>query len=193
MLHEFRLINVRSENNETISFVYGAKSFRSHWNVGAVYIAPKITIAGNMEDENSMGSGTTSEYCARLLNSILKALNMPDLKVTLWSDSTTALWWIKEYGNWSVFVANRVKEIRQLTQIQSWKTREAERDFCDLPIRRDEESVVGLRLVFFRRRGRGSLSWIEKKKPYPGLRELERRALRRLEWKGRKDDERRWR
>ncbi|GFT72444.1 DUF5641 domain-containing protein [Trichonephila clavipes] len=46
---------------------------------------------------------------------------MPDLKVTLWSDSTPALWWIKEYGNWSVFVANRVKEIRQLTQIQSWK------------------------------------------------------------------------
>ncbi|GFX36242.1 uncharacterized protein TNCV_2065801 [Trichonephila clavipes] len=42
---------------------------------------------------------------ARLVNSTLKALNMPDLKVTLWSDSTTALWWIKEYGNWSVFVA----------------------------------------------------------------------------------------
>ncbi|GFV49945.1 integrase catalytic domain-containing protein [Trichonephila clavipes] len=58
---------------------------------------------------------------ARLLHSIFKALNMPDLKVTLWSDSTTALWWIKEYGNWSVFVANSVKEIRQLTQIQSWK------------------------------------------------------------------------
>ncbi|GFX51333.1 integrase_H2C2 domain-containing protein [Trichonephila clavipes] len=32
---------------------------------------------------------------ARLVNSILKALNMPDLKVTLWSDSTTSLWWIK--------------------------------------------------------------------------------------------------
>ncbi|GFY71658.1 integrase catalytic domain-containing protein [Trichonephila inaurata madagascariensis] len=31
---------------------------------------------------------------ARLVNSILKALNMPDLKVTLWSDSITALWWI---------------------------------------------------------------------------------------------------
>ncbi|GFU87555.1 integrase catalytic domain-containing protein [Trichonephila clavipes] len=155
MLHEFRLINMRSENNETISFVYCTESFRSHWNVGAVYIAPKITIAGNIENGKSMGSGTTSEYfdsrvsvilvraksrvaplkllsiprlelmacCvgARLVNSILKALNMPDLKVTLWSDSTTAHWWIKEYGNWSVFVANRVKEIRQLTQIQSWK------------------------------------------------------------------------
>ncbi|GFV91905.1 DUF5641 domain-containing protein [Trichonephila clavipes] len=66
MLHEFRLINVRSENNETISFVYGAKSFRSHWNVGSVYIAPKITIAGNMENEKGMGSGTTSEYLKSL-------------------------------------------------------------------------------------------------------------------------------
>ncbi|GFY47660.1 hypothetical protein TNIN_104771 [Trichonephila inaurata madagascariensis] len=46
---------------------------------------------------------------------------MSDLKVTLWSDSTTALWWMKEYGNWSAFVANREKEIRQLTQIQPWK------------------------------------------------------------------------
>ncbi|GFT12010.1 integrase catalytic domain-containing protein [Trichonephila clavipes] len=55
---------------------------------------------------------------ARLVNSILKVLNI-DLKVTLWSDSTTALWWIKKYGNWSFFLANRVKEIRQLTQIQS--------------------------------------------------------------------------
>ncbi|GFT19368.1 integrase catalytic domain-containing protein [Trichonephila clavipes] len=69
---------------------------------------------------------------ARLLNSILKALNMPDLKVTLWSDSTTAFWWIKEYGNWSVFVANRVKEIRQLTQIQSWKYVPGNMNIADL-------------------------------------------------------------
>ncbi|GFS79841.1 integrase catalytic domain-containing protein [Trichonephila clavipes] len=69
---------------------------------------------------------------ARLLNSILKALNMPDLKVTLWSDSTTALWWIKKYVNWSVFVANRVKEIRQLTQIQSWKYVPGNMNIADL-------------------------------------------------------------
>ncbi|GFU08887.1 integrase catalytic domain-containing protein [Trichonephila clavipes] len=69
---------------------------------------------------------------ARLVNSILKALNMPDLKVTLWFDSTTALWWIKEYGNWSVFVANRVKEIRQLTQIQSWKYVPGNMNIADL-------------------------------------------------------------
>ncbi|GFT91726.1 integrase catalytic domain-containing protein [Trichonephila clavipes] len=69
---------------------------------------------------------------ARLVNSILKALNMPDLKVTLWSDSTTALWWIKEYGNWSVFVANRVKEIRQLIQIHSWKYVPGNMNIADL-------------------------------------------------------------
>ncbi|GFX86780.1 hypothetical protein TNCV_1409771 [Trichonephila clavipes] len=47
-----------------------------------------------------------------------------------------------------------------------------------------------------------SRPWMEKKKPCPGYRKHERRALvgtnlmrvlRRLEWKGRKDDERRWR
>ncbi|GFY43529.1 integrase catalytic domain-containing protein [Trichonephila inaurata madagascariensis] len=57
---------------------------------------------------------------------------MPDLKVTLWSHSTTTLWWIKEYGNWSAFVANRVKEIRQLTQIQSWKYVPGNMNIADL-------------------------------------------------------------
>ncbi|GFX86553.1 integrase catalytic domain-containing protein [Trichonephila clavipes] len=57
----------------------------------------------------------------RLVNSVMKALNFPNLKITFWSDSTTALWWIKEQGNWSVFVSNRVKEIRLLTKTHSWK------------------------------------------------------------------------
>ncbi|GFV02551.1 uncharacterized protein TNCV_5017191 [Trichonephila clavipes] len=71
MLHEFRLINVRSENNETISFVYGAKSFRSHWNVGAVYIAPKITIAGNMENEKAWDQ----ELPQNIVNKFMKWFN----------------------------------------------------------------------------------------------------------------------
>ncbi|GFY65061.1 DUF5641 domain-containing protein, partial [Trichonephila inaurata madagascariensis] len=29
--------------------------------------------------------------------------------------------WIKEHRNWSVFVSNRVKEIRLLTKTHSWK------------------------------------------------------------------------
>ncbi|GBN28275.1 hypothetical protein AVEN_260534-1 [Araneus ventricosus] len=58
---------------------------------------------------------------ARLVNSVIKAINASGIKVTLWSDSTVALWWIKEYGDWSVFVANRVKEIRELTGCYSWR------------------------------------------------------------------------
>ncbi|GFS70348.1 DUF1758 domain-containing protein [Trichonephila clavipes] len=57
----------------------------------------------------------------RLVNSLMKALIFPNLKITFWSDSTTALWWIKEQGNWSVFVSNRVKEIQLLTKTHSWK------------------------------------------------------------------------
>ncbi|GFT03786.1 integrase catalytic domain-containing protein [Trichonephila clavipes] len=40
-------------------------------NVGTVYIAPKITIAGNMENEKGMGSGTTSEYCKQIYEMVL--------------------------------------------------------------------------------------------------------------------------
>ncbi|GFT37767.1 hypothetical protein TNCV_4128471 [Trichonephila clavipes] len=66
------------------------------------------------------------------------------------------------------------------------------RDFCDLPIRRDEGRVVNTPLVlkgfFFRRRGRkkrderererGARPWMEKReKPCPGWRRHERRAV----------------
>ncbi|GFW29953.1 DUF5641 domain-containing protein [Trichonephila clavipes] len=217
MLHEFRLINVRSENNETISFVYGAKVFDPIGMLAPSTLLPKLLLqeiwkmkrAWDQElpqnivnkfmkwfNEIQILKGISVPRCmkidiftelhvfvdaskgsyagcvfarsivdsrvsvilvraksrvaplkllsiprlelmaccvgARLVNSILKALNMPDLKVTLWSDSTTALWWIKEYGNWSVFVANRVKEIRQLTQIQSWKYVPGNMNIADL-------------------------------------------------------------
>ncbi|GFU02647.1 hypothetical protein TNCV_3755521 [Trichonephila clavipes] len=67
---------------------------------------------------------------------------------------------------------------------------EAERDFCDLPIRRNEERVVDLPLVFkrvfFRRKKleRGARPWMEKReKPCPESRKHERRAPVGTEWK----------
>ncbi|GFX35213.1 integrase_H2C2 domain-containing protein [Trichonephila clavipes] len=35
---------------------------------------------------------------SRLANSIVNALNLPNLRITFWSDSTTALWWKKGVG-----------------------------------------------------------------------------------------------
>ncbi|GFX59678.1 hypothetical protein TNCV_3754431 [Trichonephila clavipes] len=83
---------------------------------------------------------------------------------------------------------NRTKEV----------TREGERDFCGLSKRRDEGRVVDPPLVF----KKGVLG--VRKRALEGEnerrvldRENLRRALKkggpRLEWKGRKDDERRWR
>ncbi|GFW36039.1 putative RNA-directed DNA polymerase from transposon X-element [Trichonephila clavipes] len=57
---------------------------------------------------------------ARLANSVRNALDLPDMKITFWTDSSGTLWWIREHGDWSVFVTNRVKEIKQLTRPQLW-------------------------------------------------------------------------
>ncbi|GFU03927.1 uncharacterized protein NPIL_398351 [Nephila pilipes] len=61
-------------------------------------------------------------YCirARLVNSFIKALGVASIKVTLWSDYTVALWRIKEFGEWSIFVANHFKEIRELIRCFLW-------------------------------------------------------------------------
>ncbi|GFS97239.1 uncharacterized protein NPIL_72611 [Nephila pilipes] len=69
---------------------------------------------------------------ARLVNSVIRALGVASIKVTLWSDSTVALWWIKECGEWSVFVANRVKEIKELTGCFSWRHVPGNMNIADL-------------------------------------------------------------
>lgn len=58
---------------------------------------------------------------ARLANSIRIALDLPDIKTTYWTDSMVALYWIKNYGEWSVFVSNRVKEINKITPQGNWR------------------------------------------------------------------------
>ncbi|GFV95795.1 uncharacterized protein TNCV_1728451 [Trichonephila clavipes] len=57
---------------------------------------------------------------ARLAKYVPNALDLPDMKITFWTDSSVALWWIREDGDCSVFVTNRVKEIKQLTRPELW-------------------------------------------------------------------------
>ncbi|GFW06152.1 hypothetical protein TNCV_36281 [Trichonephila clavipes] len=59
-------------------------------------------------------------------------------------------------------------------------TREAERDFCGLPIRRDEERVVDPPLVF----KRGFFAEDEGEEPCPGLRKRKNPALDRENGRG---------
>lgn len=62
--------------------------------------------------------------CARLLVFVLKALklDMGSVPVYCWSDSMVALGWIKgDPGRWKPFVANRVREIQDLTSPNVWR------------------------------------------------------------------------
>ncbi|GFV20636.1 putative RNA-directed DNA polymerase from transposon X-element [Trichonephila clavipes] len=69
---------------------------------------------------------------ARLVHSVYAALDVPDLKIIPWSDSMVALWWLKNHGDWSVFVANRVNEINSLVPSQFWRHVPGELNPADL-------------------------------------------------------------
>ncbi|GFY46696.1 integrase catalytic domain-containing protein [Trichonephila inaurata madagascariensis] len=51
---------------------------------------------------------------ARLAHSVQLALNITDIETIFWSDSMVTLFWLRDKGDWSVFVANRIKEIKLL-------------------------------------------------------------------------------
>ncbi|GFU68499.1 integrase catalytic domain-containing protein [Trichonephila clavipes] len=55
---------------------------------------------------------------ARLVHAVCAALNLPDLKIVAWRDSMVALRLLKNYGDRSVFVANRVNEVNSLVPSQ---------------------------------------------------------------------------
>ncbi|UYV61049.1 hypothetical protein LAZ67_1003226 [Cordylochernes scorpioides] len=57
---------------------------------------------------------------ARLANAIQAALKRK-CETTIWSDSTTALSWIKKEIEWRVFVRNRVREIQATTNLNDWR------------------------------------------------------------------------
>ena len=59
---------------------------------------------------------------ARLVSSTINALATPNLnETTLWIDSTTVLYWIKNEKPWKQYVQHRVREIRQLTNKGQWQ------------------------------------------------------------------------
>lgn len=58
---------------------------------------------------------------AKLLSNVRKALlSFPIKNSYCWGDSVTVLFWLANHGEWSTFVRNRVKKIRELTN-STWR------------------------------------------------------------------------
>jgi hypothetical protein len=72
---------------------------------------------------------------SRLADSVRKALEMRDVPTFYWSDSSTALAWIRRNDEWGTFVGNRVKEILKLTKASEWRHVPGELNPADLPSR----------------------------------------------------------
>jgi hypothetical protein len=72
---------------------------------------------------------------ARLAASVSEALNLSSVQWFYWTDSTTALAWIKGNDEWGTFVGNRVKDICSLTDASSWRHVSGVHNPADLPSR----------------------------------------------------------
>jgi len=72
---------------------------------------------------------------SRQLASVKVSLNYKNVKTYCWSDSSTALAWIKRDENWGTFVGNRVREINRTTEKSNWRHVPGELNPADLPPR----------------------------------------------------------
>ncbi|GFY19650.1 integrase catalytic domain-containing protein [Trichonephila clavipes] len=71
----------------------------------------------------------------RLTDMVKKALSIKYIEEYYWADSTSVLYWINHDDIWTVFVKNRVKEIRNLTERKRWRHVPGSENPADLPSR----------------------------------------------------------
>ncbi|UYV78566.1 hypothetical protein LAZ67_16002013 [Cordylochernes scorpioides] len=71
---------------------------------------------------------------ARLAKCILESLTVR-CRLYLWTDSSTALSWIRRNCNWNIFVKNRVDEIQRTTKVSNWRFVPGLENPADLPSR----------------------------------------------------------
>jgi len=72
---------------------------------------------------------------SRLVHSVLDSMTEKDVQVYCWSDSSTALAWIRRQEDWATFVGRRVEEICRLTNKFQWRHVPGLMNPADLPSR----------------------------------------------------------
>ncbi|XP_031339592.1 uncharacterized protein LOC116168078 [Photinus pyralis] len=75
------------------------------------------------------------EIGSRLCQTVENSLKLDDVNRYFWTDSTTALSWIKRNDNWGTFVGNRVKKILSNTEPEEWRHVPGSLNPADLPSR----------------------------------------------------------
>lgn len=76
-----------------------------------------------------------ASIAARLYQTVINDYKLSDMKTYFWTDASTVLAWIHRDDPWDVYVMNRVKEIRSLTQGCEWRHVPGNLNPADLPSR----------------------------------------------------------
>ncbi|KAL4008256.1 hypothetical protein ACER0C_002108 [Sarotherodon galilaeus] len=105
---------------------YGAVAYlRTQDSQGDVHVA--VMMARSRVSPRKQISMPRLELCAALAGAQLAKILETELAfqpsdITLWSDSTTVLTWIKSNScHYKVFVGTRIAEIQDLTEVSSWR------------------------------------------------------------------------
>ena len=90
---------------------------------------------------------TAATLAARLSRFVLEELDVPDIKLFFWSDSMTVLRYLRNVSTrFKTFVAHRVQQIQDLTDVGSWNYVPSEKNPADLASRgmspSDEEKLA---------------------------------------------------
>lgn len=72
---------------------------------------------------------------SRLAQHSMEAMELQNVQKYFSSDSTTAIAWIKRNSQWGTFVYNRVKRIREITELNQWRYVPGKLNPADLPSR----------------------------------------------------------
>ncbi|GFS61774.1 dual 3',5'-cyclic-AMP and-GMP phosphodiesterase 11 [Trichonephila clavipes] len=86
------------------------------------------------KDEPTVSTLISTALGARLAETVHSILRTAS-KTYFWSDTMVVLSWIKKKEPWNTFVGNRVKEIRDLTNIDDWRHVPGEVNPADLATR----------------------------------------------------------